>query len=132
MFAPVKVVANEIGAKRMAFPSLEALLSFVGGEAAGRNELLRRPAWVRERGITAIIATQAGGEDPSPPQREDSLQSMAACVVCLKRPAGDPAAPRTLRVLKCRDSGFIAREIPFVICATGFQVGRPPADAPGP
>ncbi len=129
MLAAIKVVANEIGAKRIVFDSLEALLSVLAGEAARRNEILRLRDWLMESGITAIIATQAEGEGPSPPQREDSLQSMADCVVCLKRPAGDPAAPRTLRVLKCCDSGFVKGEIPFVIGAMGFEVGRPPADA---
>jgi len=130
MLAAIKVVANEIGAKRIVFDSLEALLSVLDDPAARRNETLRLRDWLKESGFTAIIASRSDGDGPSPAQGEGSLQSMADCVVCLKHRADHPAAPRTLRVLKSRDSRFIGSEIPFLIGATGIELGRPQTDAP--
>ncbi len=129
MLAAIKVVANEIGAKRIVFDSLDALLAVFTDAAAARNEILRLRDWLVESGFTAIIAARPGGDGSSHSRREGLLQLMADCVICLKHRTGNAAAPRTLRVIKCLDARFIEGEIPFVIGATGIEVGPSQSNA---
>src|SRR5579872_407505 len=114
MLAGIKVVAHEMGARRVVFDSLDTLLSLLGDRIAERQEIFRLRDWLLESGLTALITTQVEGDDPFLSQRHGFMQFMADCVVSLNHHVTNPAS-RSLRVLKYRGSGFAENEFPMVI-----------------
>ncbi len=126
LLAGIRVVANEMGAKRVVFDSMDALLSLLGDRMTERHELFRLRDWLLESGFTALITVPGEGEDPFMSQRHGSMQFMADCVVNLKHEVNNAAAARSLRVLKYRGSGFVESEFPFLIGPTGLEVACAP------
>jgi KaiC protein len=126
LLAGIRVVANEMGAKRVVFDSLDALLSLLGDRMMERHELFRLRDWLLESGFTALITVPMEGEDPLMSQRHGSMQFMADCVVNLKHEVSNSAAARSLRVLKYRGSGFLESEFPFLIGPAGLEVACAP------
>ncbi|MDB6018033.1 MAG: putative circadian clock protein KaiC [Pedosphaera sp.] len=130
MLAGIKVVAGEMGAQRIVFDSLDALLSLLGDRTTERHEMFRLRDWLLESGLTAVITAQVEGDDPFISQRHGFMQFMADCVISLTHQVGNPTASRTVRVLKYRGSGFAEEEFPFVIGPQGMEIsGSPKAEA---
>src|SRR5882757_5827024 len=69
MLAGIKVVANEMGAKRIVFDSIDALLSLLGDRVTERHEMFRLRDWLLESGMTAVITAQVEGDAPFVSQR---------------------------------------------------------------
>ncbi|MDB6067460.1 MAG: putative circadian clock protein KaiC [Pedosphaera sp.] len=122
MLAGIKVVANEMGAKRIVFDSIDALLSMLGDRMSERHEIARLRDWLLESGLTAVITSQTEGDAAFASPRHGFMQFMADCVVNLCHQASNPAAPRSLRVVKYRGSGFVENEFPFVIGEDGLEM----------
>jgi circadian clock protein KaiC len=130
MLAGIKVVAGEMGARRIVFDSLDALLSLLGDRTTERHEMFRLRDWLLESGLTAVITAQVEGDDPFISQRHGFMQFMADCVISLTHQVDNPPASRTVRVLKYRGSGFAEEEFPFVIGPQGMEIsGSPKAEA---
>lgn len=126
LLAGIRVVANEMRAKRVVFDSLDSLLSLLSDRMTERHELFRLRDWLLESGFTSIITVPAEGEDPLISQRHGSMQFMADCVVNLRHEVSSSTAARSLRVLKYRGSGFAESEFPFLIGPTGLEVAGAP------
>ena len=94
MLAGVKLVAGEIGARRIVFDSLDATLSLLGDRAAERREILHLRDWLLAGRLTTLItAVVGGGTVRSPPEATGSREFAADCVVRLGRPLRPPRRP---------------------------------------
>jgi circadian clock protein KaiC len=131
MLAGIKLVSSEMGARRIVFDSLDALLSLLGDRTTERHEMFRLRDWLLDSGMTAVITAQVEGDAPFVSQRHGFMQFMADCVVTLNHDVSNPTASRGLRVSKYRGSGFAEEEFPFTIGSTGLEVSyAPKAEAP--
>jgi circadian clock protein KaiC len=122
MLAGVRVVANEMQAKRIVFDSFDAFLMLLGDRTTERHEIARLRDWLVESGMTAVITAQTEAEDPFLGPRQGSMQSMADCVVRLEYRISPNGSSRGLRVMKYRGSGFIENEFPLVLSAQGMEI----------
>ncbi len=124
MLAGIKLVSGEVGARRIVFDSLDALLSLLGDRTAERHEMFRVRDWLLEADLTAIVTAQVENDDPFTSQRHSFMQFMADCVVNLQHHPGKSTSSRSLRVLKYRGSGFAEDEFPVRIGGSGLEVGH--------
>jgi circadian clock protein KaiC len=123
MLAGIRVVANEMQAKNIVFDSVDALFSLLGDRLCERQEVFRLRDWLLESGLTAIVTAQVDRDEVGISQRHGLLQFTADCVVNLHQNLSDTEPARSLRVVKYRGSGFVEREVPFGIGASGIEVG---------
>ncbi|MDB6023763.1 MAG: hypothetical protein JWQ04_3620, partial [Pedosphaera sp.] len=123
MLAGIRVVANEMGAKRIAFDGIDTLFSLLGDRMNERHEIFRLRDWLLESGLTSIITAQVDGHDLSVFQRHGFMQFMADCVVNLNHQLTGPEIGRSLRVVKYRGSSFVERELPLAIGPDGIRAG---------
>ncbi|EEF60674.1 ATPase domain-containing protein [Pedosphaera parvula] len=122
MLAGIRVVANEMRAKRIVFDSFDAFLALLGDRTTERHEIARLRDWLLESGLTSVITSQSEVEDMFLTPRQTSMQFMADCVVRLDYRITNHTSSRSLRVLKYRGSGFIENEFPVVIGDKGMEL----------
>jgi len=123
MLASLKAKAEEIGAKRIVFDSIDVLLSLLDDPRSERQELYRIHDWLAESGLTGVITTRIeANADPVFTEQFGFLQFMADCVVLLGHFLVDHVSLRSCRVLKYRGSSFAENEFPLVITPTGIEV----------
>lgn len=60
LFVRLAMAIDEVGAKRIALDSLEALFAGLPNEAILRAELRRLFSWLKQRGLTAVITAEQG------------------------------------------------------------------------
>jgi circadian clock protein KaiC len=130
MLAGLRVVAGELGARRLAFDSFDVLLTLLDDRLAELHETLRLRDWLCENEYGALITVSLDPADPRSVQRYACVQSIADCTVTLDYRLTAPASQRSLRVVKYRGSGFAEQEFPFRISDAGIEVVLPAA--PGP
>ncbi len=126
LLAGIRVVANEMCAKRVVFDSLDALLGLLADRMTERHELFRLRDWLLEIGFTSLITIAGEGEDPLISQRHGSMQFLADCVVNLRQEVSKSTTSRSLRVLKYRGSGFVESEFPLLIGPAGLEITSAP------
>ena len=122
MLASLKAKAEEMGAKRIVFDSIDVLLAFLDNRLTERRELYRIHDWLAESGLTGIITARSEGAEPSITHRYDYLQFMADCVVLLQHKVEARISMRELRVVKYRGSGFAESSFPLTITTNGIEV----------
>jgi circadian clock protein KaiC len=124
MLASLGGQADKMGARRIAFDSLDIVLALLPDDAARRREVYRLHEWLLSRRLTGVITAKAGNEDAmSPGGRElDFMQFMVDCSVILNHRVVLGTSQRNLRVQKYRGSSFDENEAPFVISEEGFDV----------
>jgi len=130
MLAGLRVVAGELGARRLAFDSFDVLLTLLDDRLAELHETLRLRDWLCENEYAALVTVSLDPTDPRSAQRYACVQSIADCTVTLDYQLTAPASQRSLRVVKYRGSGFAEQEFPFRISDAGIEVVLPAA--PGP
>jgi circadian clock protein KaiC len=122
MLASLKAKADEMGAKRIVFDSLDVLLGLLNDPIAERRELYRLHDWLSQAGPTGIITLRTEGGDPLLSQHYGFMHFMADCVVLLHHHIAERVSLRNLRVLKYRGSHFAENEFPLVIGPQGMDV----------
>jgi circadian clock protein KaiC len=122
MLAGLKAKADEMGAKRIVFDSLDALLTLLNDPIVERQELYRLHEWLSQAGPTGIITGRIETHDPLLSLRYGFMQFMADCVILLDHHMEERVSLRELRVLKYRGSNFAENQLPLVISPTGIQV----------
>ena len=122
MLASLKVKADEMGAKRIVFDSLDVLLALLNDPVAERRELYRLHEWLSQAGPAGIITLRIEGGDPLLSQHYGFMQFMADCVVLLYHHMAERVSLRYLRVLKYRGSHFAENEFPLVISPQGMEI----------
>ena len=93
LLASLKAKANEMGARRIVFDSVDALLTLLNDQVAERQEVYRLHDWLAVSSLTGIVTLKVDGE-PVLSQRFGFMQFMADCVVLLSHRMADRVSLR--------------------------------------
>jgi len=119
LFIRLGSLIDEVGAKRIAIDTLEALFSSFANEAILRSELRRLFLWLKDRGVTAVVT----GERGDPMITKYGLEEYVAdCVITLDHRVTNQIATRRLHIVKYRGSIHGTDEYPFLISEDGISV----------
>ncbi|MCC7208966.1 MAG: circadian clock protein KaiC [Anaerolineae bacterium] len=119
MLATLKAKAEDIGARRIVFDSLDVLLSLLNDPMAERQEVYRLRDWLHASNLTGIITSRLTRDDALP---YEFLQFTSDCVVQLQQRIFEQVAMREVRVLKYRGSDFTPNEFPMDIGRSGIEM----------
>ncbi len=120
LFLRLAGAADSVGAKRVAIDSFEALFAGLSNEAIVRAELRRLFAWLKDRGLTAVITAERGHDDSL--TRYGIEEYVSDCVILLDHRVINQIATRRLRVVKYRGASHGTNEYPTMIDETGLSV----------
>lgn len=123
LLASIKAKADEIGATRIVFDSIDVLLTLLNDPVAERQELHRINDWFSETGLTGIMTFRMDSDEDSS-DRYGFMQFMADCVVLLYHRLIDRVSLREIRVVKYRGSSFSENEFPMVIGHRGIEIAN--------
>jgi len=119
LFIRLGAMIDNVGAKRVAIDTLEALFSGFANEAILRSELRRLFHWLKDRGVTAVVTGERGDRSITKYGLEEYV---ADCVITLDHRITNQIATRRLRVVKYRGSVHGTDEYPFLISSDGISV----------
>jgi circadian clock protein KaiC len=119
LFVRLGYAVDQIGAKRVVLDTLESLFSNLANETILRAELRRLFAWLKDRGLTAIITGERGKEAMT---RNGLEEYVSDCVILLDNRVQDQVTTRRLRVVKFRGSAHGTNEYPFLLDDQGITV----------
>jgi circadian clock protein KaiC len=119
LFVRLGHAIDTVGAKRVVLDTIEALFSGLSDTTVLRAELRRLFAWLKDRGVTAIITGERGGGSLT---RFGIEEYVSDCVILLDNRVEDQVTTRRLRVLKYRGSAHGTNEYPFLIDDAGISV----------
>jgi len=119
LFIRLGAMIDEVGAKRIAIDTLEAIFSGFCNEAILRSELRRLFLWLKDKGITAVVTGERGDRTITKYGLEEYV---ADCVITLDHRISNQIATRRLRIIKYRGSIHGTDEYPFLISSDGISV----------
>ena len=119
LFILLEDTITRIKAKRVVLDTIELLFGAFQEQATVRAELSRLTRWLEDRGITAIVTSEAGVTSLT---RHGVEEYVSDCVVVLSHRMDAEVSTRRIRVLKYRGSAHETNEYPFLISARGFSV----------
>jgi circadian clock protein KaiC len=119
LFVRLGHAIDTVNAKRVVLDTVEALFSGLEDTSILRAELRRLFAWLKERGVTAIITAERGDGQLT---RFGIEEYVSDCVILLDNRVQDQVTTRRLRVVKYRGSAHGTNEYPFLIDAQGVSV----------
>jgi circadian clock protein KaiC len=119
LFVRLGASIDEIGAKRIVLDTIETLFDSFQNAAILRAELRRLFAWLKARGVTAIITGERGDGALT---RQGIEEYVSDCVIVLDHRVSEQTSTRRLRVLKYRGSLHGTNEYPFLIGSKGVSV----------
>src|SRR3954467_8471302 len=119
LFIRLDHALKSIGAKRIVLDTIESLFAGLGNEGVLRAELRRLFAWLKERGVTAVITGERGTGQLT---RHGLEEYVSDCVVLLDNRVHDQVTTRRLRVVKYRGSAHGTNEYPFLVDDEGISV----------
>ncbi len=122
MLASLAAKAQQMGARRIVFDSIDVLLTLMNDPLGERQEIYRLHEWLSSTGLTGIITTRGDPGVTADDQRFGFIQYTTDCTVQLLTRLAERVAVRELRIVKYRGSGFQGNEFPFVIAAKGIEV----------
>ncbi|WP_428395562.1 circadian clock protein KaiC [Lichenicoccus sp.] len=119
LFVRLGHAIDTVGAKRVVLDTIEALFAGFADSAILRAELRRLFAWLKDRGVTAIITGERGDGQLT---RYGIEEYVSDCVILLDNRVVDQVTTRRLRVVKYRGSAHGTNEYPFLIDEAGISV----------
>lgn len=119
LFIRLAAAIDKVGAKRVVLDTIEALFGALGNQAILRAELNRLFAWLKDKGVTALITAERGQGTLT---RHGLEEYVSDCVIVLDQRVVDQIATRRLRIVKYRGTTHGTNEYPFLIDHTGFLV----------
>jgi circadian clock protein KaiC len=119
LFIRLNHAIDTIGAKRVVLDTIESLFSGMENLAVLRSEIRRLFAWLKEKGVTAVITGERGIHTLT---RQGLEEYVSDCVILLDFRVIDQIATRRLRVVKYRGSTHGTNEYPFLIDENGISV----------
>lgn len=122
LLAILKAKADQIGAKRIVFDSIDVLLSLLDNPKAERRELFRLNDWLVSNEMTGIVTCKNNDSGLSGLDYKDFMQYMVDCVIDLTHEMDDRVAHRSLRVVKYRGSGFYSGEVTLLLGDNGAEI----------
>jgi len=111
---------DSIGAKRVVLDTIENLFSGLNDQAILRAELRRLFAFLKNKGVTAIITGEKG--EGGALTRQGLEEYVSDCVILLDHRVINQISTRRLRVVKYRGSQHGTNEYPFLIDQDGISV----------
>jgi circadian clock protein KaiC len=119
LFVRLGYAIDQVGAKRVVLDTIEALFSGFKDEAILRAEFRRLFAWLKDRGVSAIITGERGEGQLT---RYGIEEYVSDCVILLDNRVHDQVTTRRLRIVKYRGSSHGTNEYPFLIDDRGVSV----------
>jgi circadian clock protein KaiC len=119
LFVRLNYAIDAVGAKRVVLDTIEALFSGFTDSAVLRAELRRLFAWLKDKGVTAIITAERGDGQLT---RYGIEEYVSDCVILLDNRVQEQVTTRRLRVVKYRGSAHGTNEYPFLIDDEGISV----------
>jgi circadian clock protein KaiC len=119
LFVRLNYAIDSIGAKRVVLDTIEALFSGLDDDGILRAELRRLFAWLKDKGVTAIITGERGDGQLT---RYGIEEYVSDCVILLDNRVEEQVTTRRLRVVKYRGSAHGTNEYPFLIDQHGISV----------
>jgi len=119
LFLRLGAAIDEVGARRVVIDTIETLFGAFSDTTILRSELRRLFAWLKARGVTAIITGERGDGTLT---RHGIEEYVSDCVIVLDHRVNDQTSTRRLRILKYRGSLHGTNEYPFLIGASGVSV----------
>lgn len=119
LFIRLDYALKSIGARRIVLDTIESLFSGLPNPAVLRAEIRRLFAWLKARGVTAVITGERGVDTLT---RQGLEEYVSDCVIMLDHRVTDQISTRRLRVVKYRGSSHGTNEYPFLIDRQGIAV----------
>ncbi|BDU19020.1 circadian clock protein KaiC [Dyella sp. GSA-30] len=119
LFVRLNHAIDAIGAKRVVLDTVEALFAGFTDKGILRAELRRLFAWLKDKGVTAIITGERGDGQLT---RYGIEEYVSDCVILLDNRVDEQITTRRLRVVKYRGSAHGTNEYPFLIDDRGISV----------
>jgi circadian clock protein KaiC len=119
LFIRLDDALRSIGARRIVLDTIESLFAGLSNAGVLRAELRRLFAWLKERGITAVITGERGIQTLT---RQGLEEYVSDCVIVLDHRVTDQISTRRLRIVKYRGSSHGTNEYPFLIDRRGLAV----------
>jgi circadian clock protein KaiC len=119
LFIRLGYAIDRIGAKRVVLDTVENLFSGLSNQGVLRAELRRLFAWLKEKGVTALITGERGEGALT---RHGLEEYVSDCVILLDHRIRNQISTRLLRVVKYRGSVHGTNEYPFLIGEDGISV----------
>lgn len=119
LFVRLGYAIDSIGAQRVVLDTIEALFGGFRDAAVLRAELRRLFAWLKDKGVTAIITGERGDGQLT---RFGIEEYVSDCVILLDNRVQDQITTRRLRIVKYRGSAHGTNEYPFLIDDQGISV----------
>jgi circadian clock protein KaiC len=110
---------SKVGAKRLVIDTIDTLFAAFSDPEKLRLEMHRLFAWIKRRGITAVITGERGDGVLT---RQGVEEYVSDCVIVLDHRVTEQTSTRRLRILKYRGSLHGTNEYPFLISETGVSV----------
>jgi circadian clock protein KaiC len=119
LFVRLGLAIDSVGARRVALDTIETLFAGLPNEKILRAELVRLFAWLKKRGVTAVVTGEKGTGSFT---RHGLEEYVSDCVVFLDHRVNEQVSTRRLRIVKYRGTVHGTNEYPFAISTTGFRV----------
>ena len=119
LFIRLDHALRSIGARRIVLDTIESLFAGLSNTGVLRAELRRLFAWLKDRGITAVITGERGTGTLT---RQGLEEYVSDCVISLDHRVQDQISTRRLRIVKYRGSSHGTNEYPFLIDRRGIAV----------
>ena len=119
LFLRLGAAIDRVGAKRIVIDTIETLFGAFANTAILRAELHRLFAWLKDRGVTAVITGERGDGTLT---RHGIEEYVSDCVIVLDHRVTEQTSTRRLRILKYRGSLHGTNEYPFLIGQHGVSV----------
>ncbi len=119
LFVRLGHAIDSIKAQRVVLDTIEALFAGFDNEGVLRAELRRLFAWLKDKGVTAVITGERGTATLT---RNGLEEYVSDCVILLDHRVDEQVSTRRLRIVKYRGSLHGTNEYPFVIDQQGINV----------
>jgi circadian clock protein KaiC len=119
IFVRLAYAIQQIGAKRVALDTIEALFAGLSSESILRAELRRLFRWLKNQNLTGIVTGERGEKRLT---RYGLEEYVADCVIALDNRVINEISTRRMRVIKYRGSAHGSNEYPFLITERGISV----------
>jgi circadian clock protein KaiC len=119
LFIRLDHALRTIRARRIVLDTIESLFAGLSNAGVLRAELRRLFAWLKQRGITAVITGERGIDTLT---RQGLEEYVSDCVIFLDHRVTDQISTRRLRIVKYRGSSHGTNEYPFLIDRHGIAV----------
>jgi circadian clock protein KaiC len=119
LFIRLGAAIDRVGAKRVVIDTIETLFGAFTDASVLRGELTRLFAWLKHRGVTAVITGERGDGSLT---RSGIEEYVSDCVIALNHLVTEDTSTRRLQIVKYRGSLHGTDAYPFLITENGITV----------